>query len=112
MQDSKMGANLASQVPSILNSSNDQDELQHEGDNMIPYTLIRSSRRTLSIQISRDGELIARAPMRLSIPRIESFIMSKESWIEKHKQKIQGKIQKTGRKTYSETEIQEMKERL
>jgi predicted metal-dependent hydrolase len=78
-----------------------------------PYTLIRSSRRTLSIQISRDGELIARAPMRLSISSIESFIMSKETWIEKHKQKTEDRKQKIGeRKQYSETEIQEMKKKL
>jgi predicted metal-dependent hydrolase len=107
-----MGANLASQVPLILNSNNDQDEPQHEEDSMISYTLIRSSRRTLSIQITRDGELIARAPKRLSVSHIESFIVRKESWIEKHKQKIQSKIQKVEKRIYTAIEIVEMKEKL
>lgn len=79
---------------------------------MIPYTLIRSSRRTLSIQISRTWELIARAPERLSITRIESFIVSKRDWIEKHMQWAEDKKQKAERKKYGETKIQEMKERL
>ncbi len=79
---------------------------------MIPYTLIRSSRHTLSIQISRTWELIARAPERLSISRVESFIVSKRDWIEKHMQWADDRKQKAKRKKYGETEIQEMKERL
>lgn len=48
------------------------------------YTLIRSSRRTLSIQIDPSGALIARAPMRMSVASIEGFIMAKRDWIAKH----------------------------
>ena len=48
------------------------------------YTLIRSSRRTLSIQIDPSGALIARAPMRMSVASIEGFITAKRDWIAKH----------------------------
>lgn len=44
------------------------------------YTLIRSKRKTLSIQI-KDGELIARAPMKLARADIDRFVASKSSWI-------------------------------
>ena len=47
----------------------------------ISYTLIRSKRKTLSIQI-KNGELIARAPMKLAKHEIERFIESKRGWIE------------------------------
>ena len=50
----------------------------------IAYTLIRSSRRTLSIQIDPSGTLIARAPMRMSVASIEEFILAKRDWISKH----------------------------
>lgn len=53
----------------------------------IPYTLIRSSRRTLSIQIDASGVLIARAPMCMPIARIESWIIAKKDWIIKHQTK-------------------------
>jgi predicted metal-dependent hydrolase len=80
---------------------------------MIDYTLIRSSRRTLSIQIDRTGALIARAPMRMSVTQIEHFIMVKKDWIEKHKQKAEGRKQKVGeKKQYTEVEIIEMKKKL
>ena len=55
---------------------------------MIPYSLVRSKRRTLSLQISPSGELIARAPMRMSEAFIEGFIREKTSWIEKNQKKI------------------------
>lgn len=48
------------------------------------YTLIRSSRKTLALNIDRDGRLIVRAPYRLSVERIEQFIAEKADWIEKH----------------------------
>ncbi len=47
------------------------------------YQLIRSKRKTLSLQISDNAELLVRAPNRLSIKKIESFIHEKQYWIEK-----------------------------
>lgn len=50
----------------------------------LEYTLIRSSRKTLALNIDRDGRLIVRAPYSLSVGRIEQFIGEKADWIEKH----------------------------
>ena len=50
-------------------------------------TIIRSSRKTLSIQL-KPGEIIARAPLRMKDKEIHSFIESKKSWIEKNLAKI------------------------
>jgi len=49
------------------------------------YQLIRSQRKTLSLQINNNAELVVRAPNRLSVKKIEQFIEEKSSWI---KQKI------------------------
>lgn len=48
------------------------------------YTLIRSARRSLSLQIAKTGELIVRAPLRYSVEKIDIFIREKSRWIEKH----------------------------
>lgn len=48
------------------------------------YTLIRSSRRTISIQLSPAGEVVVRAPNRMPKRDIERFVESKRSWIEAH----------------------------
>ncbi|MBP3305350.1 MAG: M48 family metallopeptidase [Oscillospiraceae bacterium] len=48
------------------------------------YRMIRSSRRTISIQISPAGEVIVRAPIGMSGAAVERFVKSKAAWIEKH----------------------------
>ena len=50
----------------------------------IPYTLIRSSRKTFSIQITPAGEVILRCPNRMAKWEAEAFLESKRPWIEKH----------------------------
>ena len=52
------------------------------------YRLIRSKRKTLSIEINRQAELVVRAPMRMPQARIEAFLQEKESWIAAHRQKM------------------------
>lgn len=45
------------------------------------YTLIRSRRRTLAIEIRRDGSILLRAPMKMPEDRLKSFILQKTGWI-------------------------------
>lgn len=52
------------------------------------YTVIRSGRKTLALEIRRDGEVIVRAPYRCSEQRIEAMLAEKASWIEKHLQAL------------------------
>ena len=47
------------------------------------YKLVRSRRKTLSIEITAEGSMIVRAPNRCSIGEIRKFILSKEEWIKK-----------------------------
>jgi len=47
---------------------------------MIPYTLIRSKRKTIALHI-RNATLEVRAPLRVGIHEIEQFITSKMDWI-------------------------------
>ncbi len=55
---------------------------------LIDYTLVRSKRKTLSLQINTRAELIIRCPQKLSIKEIESFIVGKTPWIEKKQHDI------------------------
>lgn len=53
------------------------------------YQLIRSRRKTLAIEITRDARLVVRAPLRCSQARIEQFLAEKQAWITLHLQKMQ-----------------------
>ena len=50
----------------------------------IPYTLVRSCRKTISIVIKPTGEVEVRCPRRCSKREIDTFVASKEAWIRKH----------------------------
>ena len=50
----------------------------------VPYRLIRSSRRTIAVQILPDGEVVVRAPRRMTRAEIDRFVEEKRGWIEKH----------------------------
>lgn len=51
--------------------------------------LVRSSRKTLAVQIRADGTVIARAPLRMSKDRILCFLSEKASWIRMQQGKMQ-----------------------
>lgn len=46
--------------------------------------IIRSRRKTLSLEIREYGVLVVRAPLRMADNKITSFICEKENWIQKH----------------------------
>ncbi len=48
---------------------------------MLSYSLIRSNRKTIQIQILPDKTIEVRAPKYVSDKRIRSFVNSKEKWI-------------------------------
>ena len=46
--------------------------------------IVRSHRKTISLQIQEDGTLLIRAPLRMTDAVIFDFIQSHQQWIEKH----------------------------
>jgi hypothetical protein len=54
----------------------------------IQYILERSGRRTISISVRRDGSVIVRAPLKVPVSEIESFVRAKAKWILKHSERL------------------------
>ncbi len=48
---------------------------------MTDYTLIRSARRTIALEVTTDGGLLVRAPRRMTVREIEAFVAAKAGWI-------------------------------
>lgn len=59
-----------------------------KGTAELTYRLIRSARKTVAIQITRQGEVIVRAPRQCPLSFIESFLTDKRPWIERKQQEI------------------------
>ena len=55
----------------------------------VSIRIIRSSRRTLSLQVRRGGEVIVRAPLHASLKEINAFIQKNRSWLAKHLAAVQ-----------------------
>lgn len=52
-----------------------------ESGSLPPYALIRSDRKTLALQVTRDGRVVVRAPQRMAESAIRRFLREKSDWI-------------------------------
>ena len=51
---------------------------------MFEYSIVKSNRKSIAIQIQPEGNVIVRAPKRMRMEEIKRFVESKAEWIEKH----------------------------
>ena len=58
---------------------------------MYEYTLVKSRRKTMAVEIKKDGQIIVRVPNRVSRAVAEKFLEEKSEWIEKTLSKIKAK---------------------
>ena len=54
--------------------------------------IIKSKRKTISVEISEAAEVIVRAPMRMPKKEILKFVNDHTDWIEKHKKKMEQRL--------------------
>lgn len=47
------------------------------------YTIVRSHRRTMAIQIKRDGRVVVRAPYAATDEEVRQLVEKHRGWIEK-----------------------------
>ena len=80
-------------------------------DNRIPVKLFRSKRKTISVEIKRDG-ICVRAPFRMTTTEIEGFLERKKGWIQKHLQEQAKRVETTkGLPPYTNDELHELAEK-
>ncbi len=60
------------------------DSAKEVGKVKFDAQVIRSSRRTVAVEITRDRRVLVRAPMRMKDRDIERFLEMKSPWIESH----------------------------
>lgn len=58
----------------------------------IDYTIIRSRRKTIAIQIKPDCSVIVRAPLRMAKKDILKFVEEKSGWIRNHLEAMQQRM--------------------
>ncbi len=59
-------------------------KIKNSASDQITIRVIRSSRKTMSLEINSAGEVLIRAPYSMPSDKIEGFVRDKENWIRKH----------------------------
>lgn len=55
---------------------------------MTDYTIVRSKRKSLALEIKPNGEIFVRVPLRTPPETIAEFVKSHEDWLKKNLQKV------------------------
>ncbi len=66
------------------------------------YDLVRSRRRSLALEITSDLKVLVRAPRHCTQNEIERFVLVHEDWINKHREKMESRLDKHPEPTESE----------
>ena len=51
---------------------------------MRSYELIRSDRRTVALEVTREGRVLVRAPKRMALREIDAFVEKHRDWLTEH----------------------------
>lgn len=73
------------------------------------YEIIRSKRRTMCLQVKRDGSVLVRAPFRTSEKVIKDFVFSHTEWINKKQELVKNAHVP---ENFTENEAKILKERI
>ncbi len=73
------------------------------------YKIIRSSRKTVSIQVDADCNITVRVPYKISEREIEEFVSDKKEWLEKAVLKQMNRNR--NKKEYTDDEIKILREK-
>lgn len=52
------------------------------------YEIIRSRRRTVALEVTREGKVLVRAPQRMTREEIDRFVTSHAGWLERAKARV------------------------
>ena len=78
----------------------------------VEYKIIRSSRKTMAIEIKPDGRVYVRIPNRVSDRQARSFVESKADWLKKNLEKIEERREANEAvEKFTETELKIIKKK-
>ncbi len=76
---------------------------------LFDYTLVRSKRKSVAIQVDENCNITVRAPLRLSQKEIDKILLEKKEWLEKTI--IFQREKKKNAKVYSDDEIKVLRKK-
>jgi len=66
----------------MAKKAGDLREFRHDSGEALAFRLVRSARKTLGLIVYRDGSVLVRAPLRLNLADIHSFLRERWEWLQ------------------------------
>lgn len=79
---------------------------------MISYQIIYARRKTMSIQITRDGDVVVRCPVGTSEKTVREFVSSHRQWLEIHYKSARERLERRPMMTEAQVKVYREKARL
>lgn len=73
--------------------------------------IIRSKRKTVSIEITKDSDIVVRAPYFMREADIERFVSSKSDWLAKHLENSQRNARERAKTSLTDEQIRDLTEK-
>jgi len=77
-------------------------------DETISYKLVRSDRKTMAVQVKRDGSVEVRCPLWVSDRKAQEFVNAHREWIFKHQQEVLDRLAK--KVVYTKQQVKEYRQ--
>ena len=77
------------------------------------YRVIRSRRKTLAVEITKEAEILVRAPYGVSTAEIHRFVLANQEWIITHQNRQRARVRESEENPYgkiTKEQVQEMAE--
>ncbi len=85
-----------------LNESSVRKNLEEK---VVIDQIVRSNRKTLSLTVNAEAQLIVRAPNRATLKEIDKWVQEKKSWIVNNQVKMQQRLEKKPERQYETGEL-------
>ncbi len=74
-------------------------------DGSFEYEIVRSGRRTVSLQVTRDGRVEVRCPLRMPLRQVRAFVEEHREWVSEHLTRARERMEE--RPMFTEAEIRQ-----
>ena len=77
-------------------------------EKMVPYKIVHSKRKTMAIQVKKDGNVEVRCPLGVPDKEIHTFVWEHRDWIATHQQEVLKRLEE--KTVYTEEQIKEYRQ--
>lgn len=75
-------------MPKRKTNAEEWREYRHDNGELLNFRFVRSARKTLALYVNRDGSVLVRAPLRMSLSYVFVFIQERWAWLLKQRDRF------------------------